>query len=128
MNNQEAFDKNWQHFVVEKAQPATEHGSTRCFYLMDDGRRCGIGILLTKAEAHKLVEKNPGVRAIFGGPTTFSPSFFDVPKSIEGMDSYFLEALQGCHDNAVMNCEKFHVRFRIAMHDLAEKYNLKVPA
>ena len=120
MNNQEAFDKNWQHFVVEKKPPGiSESGS--CLYLTRDGHRCGVGILLTQQEAEVLRGSYIGVFTLFERD--------QVPASLMGMDQQFLESLQTAHDTATRSINgSFHDAYEIRLRSMAEKYNLKVPA
>lgn len=60
-----------------------------CEYLTNDGRRCALGRLVTKAKAQELARIAGGVADVFD----------ELPKSVANLTEFFLFDLQNFHDN-----------------------------
>lgn len=124
MDKQEAFNKVWQHFVVEKQPPGRSvtdvYGS--CSYCTPEGHRCAIGALVTEEEAKEMA------RATVGSIRHMTPDIWEkyMPKSIRSLDKQFLVELQDAHDSP--GCGSFHLNFETSLRCIADNFTLQVPA
>ena len=122
MKQQEAFNKVWQHFVVEKNPPGRSGDGIGCFYCTPEGNRCAVGALVTMEEAKKMVADELGsVRHM----QEFNWRIY-IPESIRNLDRQFLIALQDSHDNTTRTT--FHSSFEAGLRELAVNFSLEVPA
>jgi hypothetical protein len=120
---QDIFSAAWQHFIVEDNRPASDE--TRCEYLMSDGRKCAIGLVLPDGHPS---QSNEG---LFGDlvsqyPELWADDVFDM--SIP--DPSELDNIQAClHDDLQTNgywSVPKDKRKQLYI-EIAEKYNLTVP-
>lgn len=97
---QELFDKNWEHFIVNRmprAVCAAKDGGTLCRYQVSetDLRRCAIGILVPDDQISQWKDLDGGIYRIDN--ETIWRAF---GKDIVADDLRFLEDLQMAHDSA----------------------------
>lgn len=114
MTLQEAFDKNWQHFVVEKHGESVHDGT--CMYRAPNGNRCGIGILIPDDEYNARIEKN-NVGVLIEKKI--------LPPSLRSIAENALAGLQACHDSS--GSLEFSYDITDRLRDFAAEYKLTVP-
>lgn len=90
MTKQEAFDRVWQWFAVEK-RPLSASADLGCAYRGDDGARCAVGIFIPDAEYASSMEGQS-----FCIVVDRCPSLAALPSETQSL----LETLQDCHDTA----------------------------
>lgn len=117
LTRQEAFDKVWNAMADQNWQPSMRE-SGLCAYRGQHGRRCAIGALLTDEEA-----KTAGLWDI-GHIMNDACLSLDM-KSLEGLDTRFLVALQGAHDSAARHEDP--IPMPDGLRDVAGFYRLRVP-
>lgn len=120
---QMAFDRVWQHFIVEKNPYSYSGDRDTCMYRGENGAKCAFGIFIPDEQyrfdmegkdAYGVMNNYPEIAKLFSS-------------SIQSPD-YFLPSLQNCHDNAVNYGNEFHIKMEIALKNLAKKYELTVPS
>lgn len=123
MNNQEAFDKVWQHFLVEKNPPGYNVEQGLCHYVTETGARCAIGCLVSPEEARKLEDASEEK-----GGAAFSGLIDNdlLPESLQDLDRDLGSALQVAHDDAA-DTASFRPTLENRLRQLALDYNLEVP-
>jgi hypothetical protein len=134
---QDAFDKVWQHFVVERGPMSAaivteemetmaagyEAGDVRCLYSGPEGARCAFSVLLTDDEreaAHAAYEGEKASSLIDGLPIT---RFEDI--------AGFCDALQNAHDHAarvaLSNDDDFHANIEQQLRSFTS-WGVRVPS
>lgn len=114
MIEQEAFDKVWKYFLIEKHNYSFDGDS--CYFRSPGGEKCAVGVLIPDEEYNYNFEIR-GLDRVIG----------DCP-SLAGLEFDFLNNLQDCHDDAAMNgLVNFYDSFRHRMITLSEDWNLEVP-
>ena len=115
MTNQEAFDKVWEHFVVNGGPFSRSDNAGGCAYRGDGGARCAMGVLIPDemystdmegTRASSVIEKFPALKGL--------------------VDGRFADKLQGCHDDT--STPNFRNDIESNLRDLAEIYKLAIPA
>lgn len=117
MDNQTLFDNAWKHFIDGKAEPAFRDHC--CWFRMQDGRRCAIGISIPDAEYRSVIEHLPMGKVM------------EMVPVLSGSPYQFLLDLQDCHDVPArdgLTGDAFRVEFNRHMHHLATRHGLTVPA
>lgn len=117
-NDQEAFDRAWQAFVVEKRPFGSDFGGN-CVYLGElNGTTvsCAIGVQLSN---HLLGRYGGSVRSI----SCLNRDREDISEWFKDCSEGLLSALQVTHDNSAE--KKLCIREQLA--DLAETYGLTTP-
>lgn len=114
MTLQEAFDKVWEHFVVEGKPPAMH--DWECRYRMSDGRRCAIGVLIPDERYEEGFEGESPLSS------RLRPLLGEL---LPGVPPSVLESLQMCHDGADENNFTTSVRKKLAT--FAMNHDLTVP-
>lgn len=118
MNNQEAFDKVWQWFVVERHRAGMivetrADGIRDCRYFIDPQTKCAIGCLVSDEIAAKL-----GVMGI--GEIQ--------DKYLQESNLGFLIELRMIHDSSTNPMHNnFHNALESQLGDLADRYELQIP-
>ncbi len=125
MTNQEAFNKAWEYFVVEKRPRAYKAGG--CVYFDEfSGNKCAIGCLCTDQEAQDLKFAGIGSVSNYG---LFR--ILEYAPSISGITEEFSISLQTAHDRPYLEMEDENLSFteKITRNlaELATKYNLTIP-
>ena len=113
MTQQDAFNKVWDWFVVQKHPPSRYDGP--CAYRGKNGNRCAIGLLIPDADYNPSCELNT-IEELYGGPL--------IPDL--GLPLDFLTSLQEAHDLAYPG-DQFTGIITVALEQVAEKYNLTIP-
>jgi len=129
MTNQEAFDINWNCFVVGKGKRSTAGGGI-CAYRGEGGCKCGIGLLIPDDKYDPFFE---GVSVPNGEPLN-SPQGFKQRVLLRVLNELgfgesqmdFLRQLQHCHDDASVN--DFHKKIELSLRELAVSFDLTVPS
>ena len=119
MNAQEAFNKNWQHFIVEGNPPGADEDGN-CWLRTEGGyKACGVGILIHEEDYE------PELEGMNTRGLTEKLSY--LPNLCMRGNPYttFLEGLQDAHDNAVG--PHFRDTYRRGLRELAERFDLEVP-
>ena len=126
MTNQEAFDINWNYFVVGKGKRSTAGGGI-CAYRGEGGSKCGIGLLIPDDKYDPVFE---GSCVPDGHPPSEGKryAFLRVLNELGFGDDqlYFLSELQDCHDNAPE--QYFHKAIESSLRELADRFDLTVPS
>ena len=138
MTQQEAFDRNWQHFVVEQ-KPKRADAKGKCYYHRDDGNCCGVGLLLSPGLRGRLTNSLTPLDELPGLIESEAPEFSsEWEELVSTLGFYFLEDLQTKHDGVQYDPEKVTenelyavpevVQFRERLTALANDYKLTIPA
>ena len=132
MNNQEIFNKVWQHAVVEN-QPLSYkgiYGKARitCEYRGQNGSRCWIGVVMPDEAYNPKFDTNDYPRAT--DVLTLRRFYPRVRKFLHGAGREFLKAIQEAHD--IMATNEFYdwhetksARERLMV--IATDYGLHIP-
>lgn len=118
MTNQEAFDKVWQFFIVEKNPQSFENSADNlvfgaaCAYRGQNGSKCAVGCLIPD-ELYSPDMEDKRIFAIIELYPEIKTLFADV-------DGFFLAKIQEIHDH-------HFPYFQINMENLAIIYDLKIP-
>ena len=146
---QEAFNKNWQHFIVEGNAPGYTGSGNRgsCLYRSPDGCRCGIGVLIPD-ELYSSAFEVGGATALMlhtEHPDTKNPNkkwglvqelFAPMRNDRMGVggcesSSRFLSDIQYAHDMMAVTQgpgDNFKRFYADNLRALAVTYTLEVPA
>lgn len=132
MTEQEAFEINWRHFVVERGAPSYRvtfsiggFDRIRCLYRGPDGARCGVGLLIPDSSYVSEMDDYPAEELVHE---------YGSIEGLSDLDVVFLHDLQQCHDGAAHDAwyssppQDFHVRIEVYLRDLARRYGFEVPA
>lgn len=122
MNRQLAFDTAYRGVVAQGGPSVSLRG---CAYRGYDGRKCGVGHLISDGAYHRNLE---GQQATWPSVQQAISAEFGRPYT----DSLFLRALQSAHDDARHLTESkddaaFLTLFTSKMCELADKFNLEKP-
>ncbi len=135
MTLQEAFDKVWQWFVVERHSISSAPVTGTCKY-RSDGNKCAIGVLIPDEVYTTLIE----YRTI-EDLNNYIKTNTEYAKQISKFSTWFIDnlqpmikeliELQRCHDSFIDKiCKKsdsFNFHMEISLEAFALKYNLSVP-
>lgn len=128
---QSAFDKVWDHFVVQ-GKPLANNFYGLCVYETEPGGpRCAVGVLLPDSFIDRLrdgkvanVSMTSGVGAIFNAVEPESLGFANL-------ESNFLFRLQRAHDGAVVPESEYYRNdynsIRAKLTEVAETFKLSIP-
>lgn len=112
MTKQQAFNKVWQHFVVEKNPPSINKKGD-CLYRGPNGEKCAAGLFIPDDKYRRSMECRPA----------------ECVADAMGVDTEtakFIRHLQACHDDASV-----HLRFTAEMErrlkSVAARFNLTIP-
>jgi len=120
MNQQEAFDKVWDWFVVQKNPPSVNQETGMCKFRGPKNTKCAVGVLIPDNLYHK--EYEAYVISEIKGTETLKDLFSLLSLS-------FLSDLQTAHDVAAIPTGlKFTSKVTSELTELAATYNLKCPA
>lgn len=123
MNNQEAFNKMWDHFVTKKNPPGYNPKFASCEYIADDGSKCAVGCLLSEEDLNlfrigDLDQSDP------------IDCLIDYLPSLGEVDLDLLETAQAVHDRAAGKMRSENQNFTLLMQsglaDLAETFELEI--
>jgi len=94
MNKQDIYNQARDHLLKQNVKAVTGHGG--CGYLVDDGKRCGIGGLMNDIEIAEHGMSGKVVAALYHDK--HAEKFFDriECESVEDVD--FLSEIQNLHD------------------------------
>lgn len=114
MTKQEAFDRVWEHFIVD-GQPLSRVGG-RCYYRSPFGAKCAIGLLIPDELYRDEFDSGGGMSA-----TTLlqRPEFQEFQPLLTGG---FCERLQAAHD-----CSDSRIGMEERMRRIAEEHSLSIP-
>ena len=119
MNAQEALNKNWQHFIVERNEPgADEEGNCR-LRTAGDNKACGVGILIREEDYE------PELEYLSMRELENELSYLPGNRAEGFVYRTFLGGLQEAHDNAVG--PHFRDTYKRSLRELAERFDLEVP-
>jgi len=122
VTNQEAFDRVWQWFIVEKHKPGYDGMS--CVYYQNAETRCAIGLLLPKELAK---EAKATINYIMYASLDYSDSqhvYQKIRMFLGGVNVKLLEALQGSHDAAAHSSDDFTVNLKHRLNAIKRKFGL----
>ncbi len=134
---QEAFNKVWNYFVVEKHGPSAEilsNGAVRCQYRGENGCRCAVGFLLPDAEYVPDMENLIPFASKWDNGNYIDP--WKNVISLRPLGEGFLEDLQSCHDDVagfegeeqrLCTPEEFNPLIKEALESFANNYDLTIP-
>jgi hypothetical protein len=137
-SNQDAFTKAFNGVVNQggAAVDDSEYGGPpKCAYRGFDGKKCGIGHLISDEDYHEVIEGN-GIADLLGdGDDPFYLGDDDeIPVEIEvdgDIDPKLLEALQTAHDRAYKmvprDPREFVHQFKRQMSFVAGNFKLEYP-
>jgi len=128
MTSQEAFDINWNHFVVGKGKPS-RNGRGGCAYRGECGTKCGVGLLIPDDKYDTTFEgvSVPSVKPLDSSYGLQQRVLLRVLSELGFANDQigFLSKLQECHDCA--SASNFHTEIELSLRDLADRYGLTVP-
>jgi hypothetical protein len=114
-SEQEAFNKVWDWFVVQR-KPAGMGKDNVYMYRCRDGSRCAVGVLIPDDEYSPTMEPEPAIAL-----RNTIPALYCIP-------GHFLNTLQGIHDEAASQIEaEFHGVFYANLEDMGESWGLTIP-
>jgi len=127
MTNQEAFDINWNHFVVGKGERSCIADGGGCAYRGECGTKCGIGLLIPD---DKYSPRFEGV-SVSGGSFAYVFQQHELLQVLNelgfgGDQMGFLTELQRCHDGA--SGRDFHKKIELSLRNLAVSFDLAIPS
>lgn len=114
MTPQEAFDKVWDWFIVQK-KPLGHNDYESC-YIGPDGCRCAIGVLLPPDLILTDTQQKYTV-------VLLRKERESVDKTLKGLDDDFVERLQSAHDSCVFRGKRIYDTLRA----LAKYFSLQIP-
>ena len=115
MTEQEAFNKVWQHFVVE-GNPRASDGA-RCWYRHpSSGAKCALGILIPDEKYSSFLEHIAGWNMMSSIPEVFGR--ISLP---------FVLDLRQTHD-FFPPVRPFADHMRVELTEIASQYELTIPA
>lgn len=122
ITQQEAFNRVWNHFVVNKGKPSytkKEGYHVRCLYRNGENR-CAFGLLIPDDKYDSAWEGDSASALLC------RDSFPDI---IEPTSASFYDDLQACHDHAIGLHEEgnFYFDIHANLFKLAITYNLTIP-
>lgn len=143
MTGQEAFDRVWQWFVVDKNNPSIDPGTRMCVYRGPDGTRCALGVLLPD-DLYSPHLEGLNARTMFSGFFLNEDESDTIAVAVKPVTAWLnteladndrlVVALQKAHDMAANNglsptppLEVFHRELEMRLRDLALSYRLQVP-
>ena len=125
MNNQQAFDKIWLHFVVNNGRFSIVGNSEEEVmprYYGTEGARCPVGLLIDNREYNEDIEG-----------TAISKVAVSLP-SLQEVDVLLLSAMQLAHDNSatdwavgVKSRKEARKEFKKGLQRIAKKFDLVLP-
>lgn len=127
MNNQEAFDIVWDHFIIKGN--AKSMNTNCCVYRSEDGNKCAFGLLIPEEFYSRRFEGNVASQILSMNHDTHD-KFFDVSvvdlaikiqEHLVGVDRSLIIALQNAHDSFPFS----NLRQRLEL--ISERFNLKLP-
>lgn len=124
MNNQEAFNKIWQHFVVNKAPPSFADYAGRgiaCAYRGENGAMCAVGCLIPDEMYTPHIEGN-AIKSIIEN----NHHFPKITNFLSNVDVKFLEVCQRAHDEQA-GWNYFHDNIKVKLTQIASTWNLTIP-
>lgn len=119
-SNQEAFDRVWQHFVVEKGERSLSPRG-QCRYRGSRGERCAAGVLIPD-ELYDEGMEDHGIIELLQYETDVDTTA--LQEYWRNVDPYLIGKMQWAHDDS---CERFHEEFEGEMRDIAKDFGLVVP-
>lgn len=114
---QELLENTINYFTSENR--SIDNNSEDCTYITEDGKRCAIGIELTKPLAKKLSINNDGIE---------NDDFDYLPKRLKSMTKSFLINIQELHDgHDYWDKKGLTIQGKRAVKRIVNKYNLILP-
>lgn len=129
MNNQEAFDKIWDWFVVQR-KPMSTNGVS-CRYRGDGGAKCAVGVLIPDELYSESVEGWMAYDIMVNCGQTARPAVCELNRWLRKETTItvqFLSDVQRLHDNQVATpLYAFTQSMKDGLVRLAAQYKLKTP-
>jgi len=129
MTNQEAFDKMWDHFVVQGNGPGWSDEFGQCVYRdPDTGAKCAVGCLLPDDLLDKIDQAGPsnGTNLKLHGIEDVCLALPEVRDFLAGLSEDFIIRAQDAHDHAVGPYFSSHMKGGLL--NAAGLFGLTVPA
>jgi L-lactate utilization protein LutB len=138
MNQQEAFDKLWNHFVVKGGKQSLESPTKAkkndnedhvpyCLYRGAGGARCAVGVLLTDDVIEAMKKKFPKNWNSQESEKLMSmPSVKKLFKEMDDAEAFLGDA-QSVHDKQGVAPARFTAHMRTGLKRLAATWKLTVP-
>lgn len=123
MTQQEALDKIWQYFIIDKHAPGYDPMERKCVYNVG-GNKCAVGCLIPEDLLSEVVENSL--------LTNLDSRILKALGDSETIN--FLTDVQIRHDEYAAdafdkhNTDLFYTKFETSLRALADKLGLKVPA
>lgn len=123
MTQQEAFNINWQHFVVNEQPASFDKESNSCMYRGPRNTKCGIGLLVKDEDYEAKWESGLNgnaynVKYLIGSNL--------LPEYLQELPTDFLEAIQYAHDKAALSCH-FNNNIVNNLREVAAEFHLTIP-
>ncbi len=125
MNNQQAFEKIWLHFVVNNGRFSIVGNSEEEVmprYYGTEGARCPVGLLIDSRDYNEDIEG-----------TAVSKIYEEIP-SLQEVDVLLLSAIQLAHDNSATDWavgfqsrKEARKEFKKGLQRIAKKFELEIP-
>lgn len=120
MNNQDAFNRIWRHFVVDKQPLSTNSELGSCYYRHPEtGAKCAVGILIPDDQCPPDIDN---------GHWPLTRVSAEVP-ALRGCSIQFLRAVQNTHDSAAFAVSRGdQPHLERDLRNIAGRFNLVAPA
>jgi len=117
INIQEAFNKVWDWFIVQKNPPGIL-GLTKCRLRGDNGSKCALGVLIPDSSYDSSMESDPVISARL---------FLRCESKVKGHE--FLCAIRSFHDLSTRSWHgfTFHDEYKWRLKLVAKTFNLQIP-
>jgi hypothetical protein len=121
VNDQEAFNDIWDHFIVKGSPWGKDEGDPFCSLRTREGNCCHVGRLIPNDQYRTSLESLSLIGILKGR----------VP-ALKSLSVDFLGRIRTAHDNAVREAEGNTATFTKAdernLRELATRFNLTIPA
>jgi hypothetical protein len=117
VNEQEAFNEIWDHFIVKGSPPGNDEGDTFCCLRTRKGNCCHVGRLIPDEQY------NEGLECAATDPFSLMAK---VP-ILQHLSKEFLDEIREAHDEAASFVD-FTARDEKNLRQIAKDFNLTIPA
>ena len=125
MTNQEAFNRVWQHFVVEK-QPRSYVNNDGCCYRGPNGAKCAVGVLIPD-ELYRPEMEDWSVTSLNSRADEF-PTLFGPGGCLAGANIDLLTRIQAAHDSySIYGNPEFDRYMGKRLREIAQQFSLTIP-
>lgn len=121
MNNQEVFNKVWNHFVVNKSSPSV-NVKGGCFYRGPNNTKCAAGVLIPDDLYSPTMEGITFYSLLRGYPA--------LKKYFNGCNGLLIRQMQLCHDGVAQTYwddPAFYTHMEYELRKIAVNCDLAIP-